>query len=149
MPDLDNRIREAALPRDHTPRWWAPWLLLAIATSLPASFAVSMLMPYYVNDLDRFPLDEMPWGIDYMELWPYDTAWSFPVGLAGIYAIVAGPMVAIGILLWVGFWWSARGGAATWTARVVTMLAVAITVSTITWLVTSSLASTLVSWFLD
>jgi hypothetical protein len=149
MPELENQIREAVLRRDPTPRWWAPWLLLAVALSLPASFAVSMLMPYYVNDLDRFPLEEIPRGIDYTELWPYDTPWSFPVGLAGIYAILAGPMVAIGILLWVGYWWPARGGAATWTARVVTMLAGAITVGTMTWLVTSPLASTLVSWFLD
>lgn len=44
---------------------------------MPASYAVSMLMPYYANDLDRFPLEEMPWGIDHTELWPYDTAYSF------------------------------------------------------------------------
>ena len=106
-------------------------------------------MPYYVNDLDRFPLEEMPWGVDYTELWPYDTAWSFPVGLAGIYALLPAPMVAVGVTLWAGYWGVARWAVATWPARVATTLAAAISVGTLGWLMTSPLASTLVSWWLD
>ena len=36
----------------------------------------------------------MPRGIDHTELWPYDTAYSFPVGLAGIYALLAAAIAA-------------------------------------------------------
>ena len=149
MADLRTSIPEVALHRDPSPRWWAPWLVLVLALTVPASYAVSMVLPYYVNDLDRFPLDEMPWGVDYTELWPYDTAYSFPVGLAGIYAILGAPLVAMGIVLWVGYWWNARWRTATWSARVATTLAVVVAVSTMAWLVSSPLASTLVVWFLD
>ena len=149
MVDLKNSIPEVALHRDPSPRWWAPWLVLVLALTVPASYAVSMVLPYYVNDLDRFPLDEMPWGVDYTELWPYDTDYSFPVGLAGIYAVLGAPLVAMGIVLWVGYWWNARWRTATWSARVATTLAVVVSVSTVAWLVSSPLASTLVVWFLD
>jgi hypothetical protein len=108
-----------------------------------------MLLPYYANDLDRLPLEEMPWGVDYTELWPYDAVLSWPVGLAGIYAVLVAPLVAVATLVWVGFWWSVRGRSATWSSRVVTLLTVGISLGTIAWLMTSSLASTLVSWWLD
>lgn len=149
MADLRTSIPEVALRRDPAPRWWAPWLVLVLALTVPASYAVSMVLPYYVNDLDRFPLDEMPWGVDYTELWPYDTAYALPVGLAGIYALAAGPLVAIGTVLWVGYWWNARWRTTTWSARVATSMAVAVSAGTLAWLFTSPLASTLASWFLD
>ena len=93
MVDLKNRIPEVAMVRDPSPHRWSPWLALALAVTVPASYAVSMLLPYYVNDLDRFPLDEMPWGVDAAELWPHDTAWGGAVELATVYAVLAGPLV--------------------------------------------------------
>jgi len=149
MVDLKDSIPDVGLPRSTSPGRWAPWLVLMLAVTVPASYGVSMLLPYYANDLDRFPLEEMPWGVDYTELWPYDTAYSFPIGLAGLYAVAVAPFVSVGIVVWVGYWWSARWQAATWSSRVATLLAVAFSLCTIGWLMTSPLASTLVSWWLD
>lgn len=149
MVDLKNTIPETALHRDTSPRRWAPWQALVLAVTVPASYAVSMLLPYYANDLDRFPLEEMPWGVDYTKLWPYDTAYSLLFGLAGVYAVLVAPCVAIGVVLWVGYWWPARRQTATGSARVAVLLAVAVSAGTIAWLMTSPLASTLVSWWLD
>ena len=111
MPDLTNRAPEAAKRSEASRRWSVPWLMLVLAVSVPASFAVSMLMPYYANNLDRFPLEQMPWGVDYTQLWPYDTVYALPIGLAGIYAAAAGPIVAVMVLVWfvLYLWFKRRG----------------------------------------
>ena len=149
MVDLKDSIPDVAFHPSTSLGRWAPWLVLVLAATVPASYGVSMLVPYYANDLDRFPLEEMPWGVDYTELWPYDTAYSFPIGLAGIYAVAVAPFVSVGIVVWAGYWWSTRWRAATWSSLVATLLAVALSLCTMAWLMTSPLASTLVSWWLD
>lgn len=149
MADLKSSIPAVALHRDTSPRRRSPWLALALALTVPGSYGISMLLPYYANDLDRFPLDEMPWGVDYTVLWPYNTAYSFPVGVAGIYALAVAPFVAVGIVLWAAHWWSAVRRTATWPSMIATVLAVAVSVSTLAWLMTSPLASTLASWWMD
>lgn len=58
------------------PRGWAPWVALVLAVGGAVSYVLSTALPCYVNDLDRFPLEDMPWGRDYTETWPYDTARS-------------------------------------------------------------------------
>ena len=127
---------------------WGPWFALALAVGGVISYAVSMVLPYYVNDLDRFPLEDVPWGRDYTEMWPYDTAYSLPVGLAGVYAVLCAPFVAGGVVVWAGFQLWSQWRTMTRPAREITLLAAVVSIGTLGWLFTP-LASTLVTWWLD
>lgn len=124
----------------------APWLAVALAVVGAGSYVVSMVLPYYAGDLDRFPLEQMPWGMDYSQVWPYDTDYSFAVDLAGMYAVWCAPFVAAGVLLWAMFrarYWPAL----TRLANAVTLMAAAVSAATLVWLMTP-LGSTLASWWL-
>jgi hypothetical protein len=62
------------------------------------------VLPYYANDLDRFPLADVAIGYpDPRDLWPYDTALGGgplmprPAGPCGVLMALA---VALGILVW-------------------------------------------------
>lgn len=127
---------------------WAPWVALALAVGGAVSYVVSMVLPYYVNDLNRFPLEDMPWGRDYTQMWPYDTSYSLPFGLAGIYALTCAPFVAGGVVMWAGFRLWVGWRTMTRPSRAITLLAVAVSIGTWGWLFTP-LASTLVTWWLD
>lgn len=56
-------------------------------------FALGMALPYYANDLDSLPLDEIVFGIDPETVWPLGTVWG---GVAGVLALtLAHPALAI------------------------------------------------------
>ena len=56
-------------------------------------FVLGMALPYYANDLDALPLDEVMFGIDPETVWPLGTVWG---GVAGVLALtLAHPALAI------------------------------------------------------
>jgi hypothetical protein len=65
---------------------------LAVLAALP--FALAMAVPYYANDLDRLPLDDLRFGeVDPATVWPLDTVWG---GIAGVLALtLAHPVLAL------------------------------------------------------
>ena len=89
--------REA--PAADAPLGTASWrnvaLLVALLGAVAALYAVGVLLPYYVNDLDRLPLSVVDdGGHDPKGLWP-QSGWAVPVQLAGLFALAFGPLVAL------------------------------------------------------
>lgn len=129
-------------------RSMAPWAALGLAIWGALSYVLGMVLPYYANDLDRFAQEDVPWGHDRSESWPFDTAFSLPSELAGIYAMVCAPFVAGGVAVWAGYrlWVDRR--CMTRQSRAIILLAAAVCMATWGWLLTP-LSSTLLIWWLD
>ena len=67
-------------------------------------FGVGVLLPYYVNDLDRLPLSEVASGTyDPKDLWP-QKAWAGLVQQAGFLGIMLLPLVALTAVGVAGVW---------------------------------------------
>ena len=146
---VDLHIAPSGTTREQpVPSGRAPWVALALAVSAAMSYVVSMVLPYYVNNLDRFPLEDLPLAGDATEMWPYDTAYSLPFVVAGIYALMCAPFVAGAVAMWAGFrlWVDRR--TMTPLSRAIMLLAAAVSIGTWGWLFTP-LASALLSWLLD
>jgi hypothetical protein len=68
------------------------WSLVAIT----ALWVAGVLVPYYVNDLDRLPLDELSSGAyDPKDLWPYAGGSSFVKSLRGPLLLVTLPLLPV------------------------------------------------------
>lgn len=68
--------------------WRLPWLWLAAVATLGLLWVAGVLVPYYVNDLDRLSPGELTSGAwDPAQLWPADT------GAVGRTVQVAGAFV--------------------------------------------------------
>jgi hypothetical protein len=92
-----TRARE---PRGGRPAAWVPLNLIAVSG---AAYGLFLLLPYYVNDLDRFALDEVASGAhDATELWPYqDGGLSSVVWAYGsAFAVMVAPFLTLGSTLW-------------------------------------------------
>ena len=126
----------------------APWIALALAVSAALSIFFSMVLPYYVNDLDRFASEDLYLAGDPGQMWPYDTAYSVPFVLAWIYALACAPFVAGAVAMWAGFrlWVDRR--TMTHLTRAVTLVAAAVSIGTWVWLLTP-VSSTILYWVLD
>jgi hypothetical protein len=57
-------------------------------------FALGMALPYYANDLDRLPLEDLSFGeVDPVTAWPLGTVWG---GIAAVLALtLAHPALAL------------------------------------------------------
>lgn len=147
MADLATRsdVRREAR-REHVD--WSYWLVLVLAALGPVSYVLSMVLPYYANDLDRFPMAEVPWHRDASEMWPYDAPYGFVFTIAALYAIGLAPFVSGAVLVWsaVTLWVHRR--TATWRSRAVVLAAAALAAASLVWLLTP-LSSTLFIWLLD
>ena len=54
-----------------TPAWSFPAVLLGVAVVIAAAYLAGVVLPYYVNDLDRIPPWELTSGAyDPKDLWP-------------------------------------------------------------------------------
>ena len=123
---------------------------LVLALACAASYAVFLVLPYYLNDLDRFPLAEVAGGMhDPKDLWPFDQG----VGggllmIGGYFSLIISPIVAVAAAAWAAldtwYGWDERDA-----RRVVLgVLTIGVAGATFAWLV-SPLGQALVAWFLD
>ena len=125
------------------------WVAMALAVGSAAAFAVFYVFPYYVNDLNEFPLDEVAGGMP-TDLWPFSVEGFVGqlFGLGAVLTMVLGPAVAAMAAGWAGFdLWRSRG---THDARRTRLGAVTLAVSAVTWAcILSPQGQALFSWMLD
>lgn len=87
----------AATPTKARPAWPA----LVLALGIAAAYAVFFAVPYYVNDLSQFPLDEVAGGAhDPKELWPFNTVVGGPFQLGAYLTMGLGPFLATAAGVW-------------------------------------------------
>lgn len=103
------------------------WVLLALAVGSAASYGAFFLLPYYVNNLNDFPLEEVAVGMP---------------------DLILSPLVAALAAGWAGFdiWWSRQARDVRRTARGV--LTVAFAAVTWAWIL-SPFGGALIGWMLD
>jgi hypothetical protein len=129
--------------------WWrGGWPPLVAALTCAGAYAVFLVLPYYVNDLDRLPLVEVASGRhDPQDLWPHaQGGWvSFRVG--GMVTFYLGPALALATLAWAAV--RTRQGIAAGDLRrtAPALLAAALAVGTLGWLF-SPFGRALLTWFL-
>ena len=107
------------------------------------------VLPYYVNHLDRFPLEEVAMGYhDPKDLWPRNTALGGLATLGGLLTMIGGPMIVLGVLTRVPYQLVARRRDLRVRGVVVLLLAATVAVMTMVW-ATSPFAEALMGWWLD
>lgn len=144
---MRDTATEASIPK--AARRQRGWQQLALALGCAAAYGVFLVLPYYVNNLDAFPLEDVAAGYhDPKDLWPLDTTLGGIVfGVGGLLAVLFGPAVTVGALSWalVGLW---RDRAADGRFCGVSLVAVAVALGTLVWLVLP-FGAALVKWRLD
>jgi hypothetical protein len=93
------RARQDAARRSR-PIAWLPLILVFV---VGATYGLFLVLPYYVNDLDQLPLDEVASGAhDPKDLWPYrdggalSVIWTF----GALFAFMLGPFILLAAPLW-------------------------------------------------
>ena len=72
-------------------------LALACATT----YAVVLVVPYYVNGMDQFPLEDVAIGYhDPKDLWPYDTGLAYFFEMGGLLIVRFGVLAVLTALVW-------------------------------------------------
>ena len=115
-----------------------------------AAYGLFFVVPYYVNDLDQFPLREVAGGAhDPSELWPYrdggvqSAIWDY----GSFFTLILGGFIAFGAPLWAAVvMWRDRHALKVreWCSL---GLAVLCGAALLTWL--DSFGASLISWWLD
>ena len=80
-----------------------PWLPLILVLVSGATYGLFLVVPYYVNDLDHFPLKEVASGAhDPKDLWPYQDGGPLSViwGLGALFTFMVGPFILLAAPLW-------------------------------------------------
>lgn len=140
---------------EDTPRadvGWAHVAVLALVLlAVLVLYAVGVLLPYYVNDLHRLPLDEAAHGgHDPEGLWPHDL-WARPVAAAGLAGVVFGPAVTLVAGMVGGAWLASvwrRAGAGRPALTVALLVVVVLAVAELLFLL-SDTGVALKDWRLD
>jgi hypothetical protein len=126
------------------------WMPLLMAAGSAAAVGVFLLLPYYANGLDRFPLEEVASGLhDPKELWPFDQGAIGGLFMLGAYATMTlGPPVAALAAGWAGFEvWRNRAHP---DRRRVGFAISAVILAALTWAwCLSPLGGALIGWMLD
>jgi len=141
------RVRRGAARRS----WWVAGLPLVLVLMTGAAYGFFFVVPYYVNDLDRFSLNEVASGAhDPKDLWPYQDGGVRSViwGFGGLFTFMLGPFVAYVAPLWAAFvMWRDRRvlRVREWCALVITVVCGA---TLLMWL-DSPFGSALMGWWLD
>jgi hypothetical protein len=124
------------------------WPVLVLAIGCAAAYAVFFVLPYYANDLQRFPLADVAVGYhDPKDLWPRTTAWGPLFAFGGFVTLTFGPFMVVGTLGWAVAKLVA-GHATRWRGRAILLVAIAVSLATLVWLGTP-FAGALMGWFLD
>ena len=125
------------------------WVAMALAVGSAAAFAVFYVFPYYVNDLNEFPLDEVAGGLP-TDPWPFSVEGfvGHVFGLGAVLTMLFGPAVAAIAAGWAGFnLWRSRG---THDPRRTRLGVVTLAVSAVTWAwILSPQNQALFTWILD
>lgn len=120
-----------------------------LALGCATAYGLFLVLPYYLNNLDAFPLEDVAAGFhDPKELWPLNnTLGGVVFGFGGSLTVLFGPAVTLGALSWalVGAW---RNRAAGWRICGMSFGAVVIALGTLVWLV-SPFSAALIKWWLD
>ncbi|RYU11181.1 hypothetical protein [Nocardioides iriomotensis] len=132
------------------PRTVPPWLALAAGVLPLIGFVVFLLVPYYVNDLDRLPLSEVASGLhDPKDLWPRNEpglARFFDLG--GMLTVMFGAVIAA-----LGVFASLHGLVAEWrtsgAARKTLWIVGATSAAAMLGLGLSPVGGALYAWWLD
>lgn len=151
MVSLDVAPSRRAVRRAHVvrPGVREAWAALALAVSCAASYAVFLVLPYYVNDLDRFPLAEVALGAhDPKDLWPYGTRLGPVFGIGSLFALSLAPLLASGTVIWSAWQFWLHRHTSTWWTRGVLGVAALVASTTVSWLA-SPFGSSLITWRLD
>jgi hypothetical protein len=131
-------------------RWWrSGWPPLLLAMACAGAYAVFFALPYYVNELDRFPLEEVAMGYhDPKDLWPHAQGGWASFRLAGMATFFLGPALALATLAWAVV--RTRQGIMAGDLRrtAPALVAAAVAIGTMAWLF-SPFGRALMSWFLD
>lgn len=134
-----------------TPRRPAAWPALVLAVVCASAYAVFFVLPYYVNDLDRFPLTEVAAGYhDPKDLWPRNGAGlaAFAFTFGGLLTLLLAPFGAVFAVGWAAVNVVRGRMARDGLTIAVSVLAATIGIITLVWLL-SPFASALFSWWLD
>ncbi|HSE47070.1 MAG TPA: hypothetical protein VLA89_17260, partial [Gemmatimonadales bacterium] len=125
------------------------WQQVVLALGCAAAYGVFLVLPYYVNNLDAFPLEDVAAGYhDPKDLWPLNTTLDGIVfGVGGLMTVLFGPAVTLGALSWAlaELW---RDRAAEWRFRGMSLVAVVVALGTLVWLVLP-FGAALMKWRLD
>lgn len=125
------------------------WPALALAVGCAAAYAVFLVLPYYVNDLQRFPLSEVAVGYhDPKDLWPHSTALGPVFAFGGFFTLTLAPFVAFCTLAWAVVTLVVARAAHGWRERTSLFVAATVSLGTLAWL-TTPFAEALMGWFLD
>lgn len=120
-----------------------------LALGCATAYGVFLVLPYYVNNLDAFPLEDVAAGYhDPKELWPINnTLGGVVFGFGGLVTVLFGPAVTLGALSWalVEIW---RNRAAGWRIWGMSLIAAVIALGTLVLLV-SPFGAALTKWRLD
>ena len=96
-PLLDRRDRADQPGRSA----WLPLILVMVAGT---AYGLFLVVPYYVNDLDRFALSELAYGAapDASEIWPYANGGLLSlVWVLGVMLTVGlAPFITLGAPMW-------------------------------------------------
>lgn len=127
-------------------RAWLPVILVLVCG---AAYGLFFVVPYYVNDLDQFPLQEVAGGAhDPSALWPYrDGGMQSAIwGYGALFMYVFGP-IAFGAPLWAAYVMLRDRQVLKVHERCALGLAVLCGAALLTWRV--SFGAALISWWLD
>ena len=129
----------------------AAWPALALAVMCAAAWAIFFVLPYYVNDLDRFSLTEVASGLhDPQDLWPYADGdlLSSTFALGAMFTLAAAPLAGAASVIWACLnLWRDRAEPVRRDRIAASLLAVAFGTAAIAWLATP-LGSALITWWL-
>ena len=125
------------------------WPVLVVAVGCAAAYAIFFVLPYYANELQRFPLADVAVGYhDPKDLWPHAEGGWASFRLAGMATFLLGPALTLATLAWAVV--RTRQGIAAGDLRrtAPALVAAAVAIGTIGWLF-SPFGRALMSWFLD